>query len=159
MKKIISAVALSAAFLGIGLAAPTPVQAAKLTVVPKNMRSAFGNHGELDYLMKFTKTTYNLGTIVKSEKGNWVITKSDRPVNGPLKLAKKLKSQKTFTLTTKNKYGYRKLQTKNGKYISTQYYKLKGKLLTISDSANGKEFADGYTKLPTLASRKAFFGK
>lgn len=154
MKKIISAVALSAAFLGIGLAAPTSAQAAKLTTVPKDMRSAFGNMGELAYLKKFTKTTYNMGAIVKSKKGNWVIPKRNRP----LKLAKKL-SQKTFTLTTKNKYGYRKLQTKDGKYISTEYYKLKGKSLTISDSANGKQISDGYTKLPTLASRRAFFGK
>ncbi|AYM01917.1 hypothetical protein D8911_02500 [Levilactobacillus brevis] len=115
-------------------------------------------------MYKFSKNTYTFGIVMQNKKKNWIIQKDSQSDYHHLRLSKKLKKNKTFTLTTKNKYGYRKLQTKDKTsgmkkaYISTKYYKIKGNKLRASDFANGKGYSE-YTKVPTLASRRTFFGK
>ncbi|AYM01915.1 hypothetical protein [Levilactobacillus yiduensis] len=161
MKKIISAVALSAAFLGVGLAMSTQAQAAKVTAVPKSWRSSWGCKPEDYYLVKFTKNSYAFSNARQSKKGNWILNKKNNEyVN--LKLSKKLRVNKTFTLGTANKHGYRKLQYKvksaetKKAFTTTFYYKLSGKKLRVNWFNRGDGFSI-YNKLPTLASRNAYF--
>ena len=163
MKKSVSRMALALSLLGLGIVGATGVStttahAANLSAVPKNLRSTWGMMGEEDYMVIFTKNSFSFSTIKRSKNKNWVLEKSREPYVH-LKLGKKVKANKTFTIS-KNKHGYAyvhyRLKRESGS--DKLYFKVKGKKLKWSNYANGRE-AEEYTKLPTMASRTAFFGK
>ncbi|MFD1454429.1 hypothetical protein ACFQ44_01890 [Levilactobacillus lanxiensis] len=163
MKKSVSRMALALSLLGLGIVGATGVStttahAAKLSAVPKNLRGSWGTLGEDFYMVTFTKNSFSFSDVTQTKSKNWVMQKST-DFYQHLKLGKKVKVNKTFTISKKNKHGYVYVHSKSkgDSFTNKYYFKVKGKTLKWSNYPNGKR-AEEYTKLPTMASRKAFFG-